>query len=80
MLIASCALAVLGLAGNILLGRKLTSGWVLAIVNQCIFLWMGIVTGGYGLCAVAAVNAVIAARNGLAWRRDNTATAKAGQL
>jgi hypothetical protein len=69
MLAASCVLAVLGFVGNIMLGRKMASGWDIAIVNQVILLGMGVATGGYGLCALAVVNTVIAARNGAAWRK-----------
>jgi hypothetical protein len=73
MLAASCVLAVLGFAGNIMLGRKMASGWVIAIVNQAILLGMGVATGGYGLCVLALVDTVIAARNVIAWRKDEPA-------
>lgn len=69
MLFASCVLAVLAVTGNILLGRKMAIGWGLALINQMILLGMGIATGGYGLCALAVVNAVIATRNGLTWHK-----------
>jgi hypothetical protein len=75
MLIASVVLAVLGVLGNILLGRKIPIGWVLAIVNDGILLGMGVATGGYGLCALAGVNTVIAARNFTLWRRRPTPAA-----
>jgi hypothetical protein len=49
-------------------GRRMRSGWAVAIVNEALWIVYALETGQYGFVAGAMLYIIVFARNWLRWR------------
>jgi len=67
-LIWSVALAVVGILGIYLAGRKSLWGWAVGFGAQVLWLVFGIVTGQYGFIFSSVAYGIVYGRNWFRWR------------
>ena len=66
-LVWSWVLVGLGALGMWLAGRRLAVGWVVAVVNELLWIVYAVQTGQWGFIAGALVYIVVFTRNWLRW-------------
>jgi len=67
-LVWSWLLVTVGAVGMWMAGRRMRSGWAVAIVNEALWIVYALQTGQYGFVAGAMLYMVVFARNWLRWR------------
>lgn len=73
------SLDVVGLAALVLVGKKVASGWLWAMLTQAVTIIYAATTLQWGFLAVAVVKLVIYTRNWVLWLRGDKKKAKEGQ-
>lgn len=66
----SWILAVIGVTGIFLVGRKTIWGWLVLCVNECIWIAYGLATKQYGFIVMALAYAVVYVKSYMHWRKD----------
>jgi nicotinamide riboside transporter PnuC len=69
----SWLLAVIGVAGIFLVGRKTIWGWLILCVNECIWILYALATKQYGFIVMAVAYALVYIKSYMQWRRDDAA-------
>jgi hypothetical protein len=69
----SWLLAVIGVAGIFLVGRKTIWGWLVLCVNECIWILYALATKQYGFIVMAVAYALVYIKSYMQWRRDDAA-------
>jgi hypothetical protein len=66
----SWVLAVVGVSGMYFVGKKTVWGWLVLLVNECIWIAYALATGQYGFIVMALAYAVVYVKSFLAWRKE----------
>lgn len=66
----SWVLAVIGVTGIFLVGRKTIWGWLILCVNECLWIAYALATDQYGFIAMAVAYAAVYIKSYIHWRRD----------
>jgi hypothetical protein len=66
----SYLLAVIGVSGIFLVGRKTIWGWLILCVNECIWIAYALATKQYGFIIMAVAYAAVYVKSYIGWRRD----------
>jgi nicotinamide riboside transporter PnuC len=69
-LIWSVALAIVGIVGIWLAGRRNLWGWAIGLAAQALWIVFALLTGQYGFIFSALAYGFVYGRNWLRWRRD----------
>jgi hypothetical protein len=69
----SWLLAVIGVAGIFLVGRKTIWGWLVLCVNECLWIFYALATKQYGFIFMATAYALVYIKSYRQWRRDDAA-------
>jgi hypothetical protein len=69
----SWLLAVIGVAGIFLVGRKTIWGWLVLCINECIWILYALATKQYGFIVMAVAYALVYVKSYMQWRRDDAA-------
>ena len=67
----SWLLAVVGVTGIYVVGRKTIWGWLVLLVNECIWIIYALATKQYGFIAMATAYALVYIKSYRQWRRDD---------
>ena len=67
----SWLLAVRGVAGIFLVGRKTIWGWLILCVNECIWILYALATKQYGFIVMAVAYALVYIKSYMQWRKDD---------
>ena len=66
----SWILAAIGVTGIFLVGKKTIYGWLILLLNECIWIAYAIATDQYGFIVMALSYAAVYIKSYLAWRKD----------
>jgi hypothetical protein len=66
----SYVLAVIGVTGIFFVGRKTIWGWLILLLNECIWIAYAIATSQYGFIFMATAYSVVYIKSYLLWRRE----------
>ena len=66
----SYVLAVLGVTGIFFVGRKTIWGWLVLLLNECLWIVYAVTTKQYGFIFAAIAYAVVYIKSYLLWRRE----------
>jgi hypothetical protein len=66
----SWVLAVIGVAGIFLVGRKTIWGWLILCVNEVLWIAYALATDQYGFIAMAVAYAAVYIKSYIHWRKD----------
>jgi hypothetical protein len=66
----SWVLAVVGVSGMYFVGKKTVWGWLVLLVNECIWIAYALATSQYGFIVMALAYAVVYVKSFLAWRKE----------
>lgn len=69
----SWLLAVIGVAGIFLVGRKTIWGWLVLCVNECLWIFYALATKQYGFIVMAVAYALVYVKSYRQWRKDDEA-------
>jgi hypothetical protein len=69
----SWLLAVIGVGGIFLVGRKTIWGWLILCVNECIWIAYALATKQYGFIVMAVAYALVYVKSYMQWRKDDAA-------
>ena len=69
----SWLLAVIGVAGIFLVGRKTIWGWLILCVNECLWIFYALATKQYGFIVMAVAYALVYVKSYRQWRKDDAA-------
>ena len=67
----SYVLAVIGVTGIFFVGRKTIWGWLVLLVNECIWIAYAIATKQYGFIFMATAYSAVYIRSYIHWKRDD---------
>lgn len=67
----SWLLAVIGISGIFLVGRKTIWGWLILCVNECLWILYALATKQYGFIFMATAYALVYIKSYRQWRRDD---------
>ncbi len=67
---ASWVLAVIGVSGIFLVGRKTISGWLILCLNECLWIIYALATKQYGFIAMALAYAAVYIKSFIHWNKD----------
>lgn len=67
----SWILAVIGVSGIFLVGRKTIWGWLILCVNECLWIAYALATKQYGFIAMAVAYAAVYIKSFIHWRKDD---------
>lgn len=67
----SWILAAVGVTGIFFVGRKTIWGWLILVVNECLWIAYAIITKQYGFIVAAIAYTIVYVRSFLHWRRDD---------
>jgi nicotinamide riboside transporter PnuC len=68
----SWLLAVIGVTGIFLVGRKTIWGWLILCVNEALWIAYALVTKQYGFIAMAVAYAAIYIKSYIHWKREES--------
>lgn len=71
----SWVLAVVGVTGIFLVGRKTIWGWLVLLVNETIWIIYAITTKQYGFIVMALAYAAVYVKSYLGWRKEENDSA-----
>ena len=66
----SWVLAVIGVTGIFLVGRKTIWGWLILCVNECLWIAYALITDQYGFIAMSLAYAAVYIKSFLHWKRE----------
>ena len=66
----SYVLAIIGVTGIFLVGRKTIWGWLILCVNECLWIGYALSTDQYGFILMALAYASVYIKSYIHWRRD----------
>jgi hypothetical protein len=66
----SWVLAAIGVTGIFFVGRKTIWGWLVLLLNECLWFIYAIVTEQYGFIFAAIAYATVYLKSYLHWRKD----------
>jgi hypothetical protein len=66
----SWILAAIGVTGIFFVGRKTVWGWLVLLLNECLWFIYAIVTEQYGFIFAAIAYATVYLKSYLHWRKD----------
>ena len=66
----SWILAAIGVAGIFLVGRKTIWGWLILLVNECLWIIYAISTDQYGFIVAAVAYGIVYIKSFILWRKD----------
>ena len=66
----SWILAAVGVTGIYFVGRKTIWGWLVLLINECIWIAYALATDQYGFIFMATAYSIVYIRSYLLWRRD----------
>lgn len=66
----SWVLAVIGVSGIFLVGRKTIWGWLILCVNECLWIIYALTTKQYGFIAMAVAYAAVYIKSFIHWKKD----------
>jgi nicotinamide riboside transporter PnuC len=66
----SWLLAAIGVTGIFLVGKKTIYGWLILLLNECIWIAYAIATEQYGFIVMALSYAAVYIKSYLSWRKD----------
>lgn len=66
----SWLLAVIGVTGIFLVGKKTIYGWLILLLNECIWIAYALATDQYGFIVMATAYALVYIKSYRAWRRE----------
>ncbi len=66
----SWVLAVIGVTGIFLVGRKTIWGWLILCVNECLWIAYGLITKQYGFIAMAIAYAIVYIKSYMHWKKE----------
>lgn len=72
----SWVLAVIGVSGIFLVGRKTIWGWLILCVNEVLWIFYALSTKQYGFIFMAVTYAAVYIKSFLHWRKDELELAK----
>lgn len=61
-------LSIVGVTALIIIGRNHWAGWILAFINECLWVWFAIHSKQYGFIIGAAFYGAVNAYNAARWR------------
>jgi nicotinamide riboside transporter PnuC len=65
-------LSVIGVAGMLAIGAGRWWGWLIALVNECLWLVFAVLTKQYGFIIGAAVYGTVNTYNAFRWKQNHT--------
>jgi len=66
----SWILAAVGVTGIFFVGKKTIWGWLILVVNECLWIAYAIVTKQYGFIVAAIAYMIVYIKSFIHWRRD----------
>lgn len=66
----SYVLAAIGVAGIFLVGRKTIWGWLILLLNECIWVAYAITTKQYGFILMATAYSAVYIKSFIHWKRE----------
>jgi hypothetical protein len=66
----SWILAVIGVSGIFLVGRKTITGWLILSLNECLWTVYGIVTKQYGFIFMATAYTAVYIKSFIHWKKE----------
>lgn len=69
-LVWSYILAVIGVAGIFLVGRKTIWGWPILLLNECIWIAYALATDQYGFIIMATAYSAVYIKSYFKWREE----------
>lgn len=66
----SWVLAAIGVSGIFLVGRKTIWGWMVLLLNECIWIVYAITTQQYGFIVAAVAYGIVYVKSFLQWNKD----------
>ena len=66
----SWVLAVIGVTGIFFVGRKTIWGWLVLLVNECLWIVYAVTTKQYGFIFAAIAYGIVYIKSYLLWRRE----------
>lgn len=67
----SWVLAAIGVTGIFLVGRKTIWGWLVLLLNECIWIAYALATNQYGFIAMATAYSVVYIKSFVHWKRED---------
>mgnify|MGYP007083501013 CR=1 FL=1 len=67
----SWILAVIGVTGIYFVGRKTIWGWLVLLLNECIWILYALATKQYGFIFMATAYAAVYIKSYMLWHREN---------
>ena len=68
----SYVLAAIGVTGIFFVGRKTIWGWLVLLVNECLWIIYAVTTEQYGFIFAAIAYAVVYIKSYMLWRQEDT--------
>lgn len=68
----SWILAVIGVTGMYVVGKKNTLGWLVLCVNECLWIAYALITKQYGFIFMALAYAAVYVKSFVHWRREDS--------
>ena len=66
----SWILAIIGVSGIFLVGRKTIWGWPVLFINECLWIVYALTTKQYGFIVAAIAYGIVYVKSFLHWRKD----------
>lgn len=66
----SWLLAVVGVSGIYFVGKKTIWGWLVLLVNECLWIGYALITQQYGFIFMALAYATVYMKSYLEWRKE----------
>jgi nicotinamide riboside transporter PnuC len=66
----SWVLAAIGVTGIFFVGKKTIWGWLILLVNECIWIAYAISTEQYGFIVMATAYAIVYIKSYLSWKKE----------
>lgn len=66
----SWILAAIGVTGIFFVGRKTIWGWLILLLNECIWIAYALATNQYGFIVMATAYAAVYIKSYVAWRKE----------
>ena len=65
------ALGIVGVTGIFLVGRKTIWGWLVLLLNECLWVTYALITDQYGFMAMAIAYGIVYIKSYFGWRRED---------
>ena len=71
----SWILAVIGVTGMFFVGKKTLWGWLVLLLNECLWIGYALVTKQYGFIAMALAYSFVYIKSYMHWKKDSNTEA-----